>query len=409
MNSASKKTNKYKWAFISRFRAGAYGWKGSSLAIQRIKEAVSEIKLVNKQDRRMAAEGAILFIEKLVPAIGEIDSSSGALGTAVSNTLRELAGIISKAEVEAKSRGIWLERIWKAVQDDGYSYNESLADYWGQLCVEQEIASRWADELMNVTKHSLQFGGYFSGSPACLSCLLVAERYEELLKVLELASFTWWHYRRFGVQALLQLGNKAAAFRYAKESCGLNDNPSEMEEVCQDILISSGMWQEAYCQYGIPQLVDRPGLATFRKVLKKYPGKEKKEMLKDAIENTHGEQGKWFATAKQLGLLELAAELAQRSPVEPKTLNRAAMDFQDTNPDFALQAAMASLHWLSKGWGYDIMARDVHSAYSTAMEVGRNLGRTIEVEDAIACIVEQDQSPKELLKQVLGSFVNKQH
>ena len=83
------------------------------------------------------------------------------------------------------------------------------------------------------------------------------------------------------------------------------------------------------------------------------------------------------------------------------------MDFMDTNPCFALQVAMASLNWLSKGWGYDIMASDVHSAYSTAMEVGRNLGRTIEVKDAIACIIEQDESQKKIVKQVLGSFINK--
>ena len=211
MNSVVKKTSKHKWAFTSRFRTGAYSWKASRLAIQRIEEAISEIKLVNKQDRPLAAEGAVLFIEKLVPAIGEIDSSSGALGTAVSNALLELAGIISKAKVEVETREIWLDRLWQAVQDDGYSYIESLADYWGELCVEQEIASQWADEFMSAVKHSLEFGGYFSGTPACLSCLLVARRNEEVLKVLEQASFTWWHYRRFGVQALLQLGKKAAA------------------------------------------------------------------------------------------------------------------------------------------------------------------------------------------------------
>ncbi len=72
----NKQTAKHKWTFTSRFRAGAYGWKASRLAIQRIKEAVSEIKQVNRHDRLLAVEGAILFIEKLVPAIAEIDSSS---------------------------------------------------------------------------------------------------------------------------------------------------------------------------------------------------------------------------------------------------------------------------------------------------------------------------------------------
>ena len=153
--------------------------------------------------------------------------------------------------------------------------------------------------------------------------------------------------------------------------------------------------------------MESPGLATFRKVTKKYPGKGKIEILNDAIEHTLSEQGKWFATAKQLGLLELAAELAQRSPVEPKTLNKAAMDFLDSNPDFALRVAMASLHWLSKGWGYDIMASDVHCAYKVSIEAGHNLGRLIEVEQAIVSIVEQDESTGKIVKRALASLINK--
>ena len=34
------------WIFKSRFRAKTYGWKGSSLAVKRLKEAVAEIKKV---------------------------------------------------------------------------------------------------------------------------------------------------------------------------------------------------------------------------------------------------------------------------------------------------------------------------------------------------------------------------
>jgi hypothetical protein len=52
----NKQTAKHKWTFTSRFRAGAYGWKASRLAIQRIKEAVSEIKQVNRHDRLLAVE-----------------------------------------------------------------------------------------------------------------------------------------------------------------------------------------------------------------------------------------------------------------------------------------------------------------------------------------------------------------
>ena len=106
MDAVSKKTDKHKWTFASRFRAGTYSWKASNLAIQRIKEAVSEIKLVNRQNRPLAAEGAVLFIEKLVPSIAEIDSSSGTLGTAVRNALGELVGVIAEAEADRKTREV---------------------------------------------------------------------------------------------------------------------------------------------------------------------------------------------------------------------------------------------------------------------------------------------------------------
>jgi len=407
VDAVSKKTDKHKWTFSSRFRAGAYSWKASSLAIQRIKEAVSEIKLVNRQNRPLAAEGAVLFIKKLVPSIAEIDSSSGMLGTAVRNALGDLVDVIAKAEADRKTREVWLQRLWQAVQDDGYSYIESLADYWGELCAQKETASRWADEFIGTVKRSFQFGGYFGGSPACFSCLVAAGRNEELLELLEMAPYTSWHYRRFGVQALLQLGDIATALSYAKESCGLNDIISEMEEVCEDILISSGLWEEAYREYGLPQLINRPGLATFRKVVKKYPGKEKQEIFRDALENTISEKGKWFATAKQLGLLELAAELARHSAVEPKTLNRAAADFLETNPEFALVVSLASLNWLSQGWGYDITAVDVHAAYSTAMEAALKLGRTMEAEETIIRIIEQNKSQQHFATATLERLVRR--
>jgi hypothetical protein len=57
-----KKTDPHKWTFTARFRRNAYGWKGSRLACQRIKEAVSEIKKVARKDPLLGAEGAIIFI-----------------------------------------------------------------------------------------------------------------------------------------------------------------------------------------------------------------------------------------------------------------------------------------------------------------------------------------------------------
>ena len=51
----------YQWEFKARFRRGAFGWK-SNPAIQRIRQAVSEMKKVARRDPALAADGAVLFL-----------------------------------------------------------------------------------------------------------------------------------------------------------------------------------------------------------------------------------------------------------------------------------------------------------------------------------------------------------
>ena len=80
-------TSKHTWTFAPRFRAGAFGWR-SEPALSRIKEAVSEIKAIAKKDPILGAEGAILFLQKLSPALQNIDGSSGAIGTCLLYTSR---------------------------------------------------------------------------------------------------------------------------------------------------------------------------------------------------------------------------------------------------------------------------------------------------------------------------------
>jgi hypothetical protein len=72
-------TSGHRWAFKARFRAHAYGWRGSSLASTRLKEAVREINSFAKSDRVLAAEGCVSLMERLWPALEDIDTSSGAL------------------------------------------------------------------------------------------------------------------------------------------------------------------------------------------------------------------------------------------------------------------------------------------------------------------------------------------
>jgi hypothetical protein len=52
------------------------------LASERIAEALAEIQAVVRHDPLHAADGAVRFLVKLSPALEQVDSSSGALGSA---------------------------------------------------------------------------------------------------------------------------------------------------------------------------------------------------------------------------------------------------------------------------------------------------------------------------------------
>jgi hypothetical protein len=80
----------------------------------------------------------------------------------------------------------------------------------------------------------------------CLSCLLSAGRHQELLDLIETAPYLWWHYRRYGGQALAAQGRTDEAIAYAEQSLGLNDGPSDMARTCEEILLAAGRGEDAY-------------------------------------------------------------------------------------------------------------------------------------------------------------------
>ena len=165
-----------------------------------------------------------------------------------------------------------------------------------------------------------------------------------------------------------------------------------IDQACEEILISSGLHEEAYQRYGLSAAVGNSYIARFRAVAKRYPMKDKSRILTDLIATTPGEEGKWFATAKEIKLFDLALELANRSHCDPKTLTRAARDYLDTEPAFALGSAMAALHWFSQGWGYEVTSADVVEAYDRAMDAASRLNKVDDVSDQIRQLVESNES-----------------
>jgi hypothetical protein len=358
----------HPWAFTRRFRAGAFGWK-SEPAITRVKEAVAEIRKVARKDPALGAEGAVVFLEKVSHALEHVDGSSGAIGTAVNHAVETFAALIAKAPVDDRTRGAWLERLWSAYTDDAVPYIDRLGDQWGALCASPARAARWADLLLDV---------------------------------LETAPFVWWNDRQWGVRALAALGRVDDAVAYAHASLGRGDGPGAMASLCEELLLAAGRADQAYRDYAIAANQGASRLATFRAIAAKYPHKDTTEILRDLIDSTPGDEGQWFATAKELGLRDLALVLAQRSPCDPKTLNRAARDHMAIDPRFANEVALASLHWLAEGRGYEITGLDVLAAYDAATRASQVLRCSDATRARIRALVEGDHSPGAFVRQVLG-------
>ena len=400
--------DRYKWEFRARFRRNAFGWR-SQPAITRIREAISEIKRVRRRDPTLAGEGAVLFLERVSPAIMNIDGSSGAIGNAVNKAIEDLVPIIAGAPVDDVTRDAWLERLWNAIQEDEMPYIESLAEYWGDLCVTSERASRWADRLLEDLRMIMMIeagkgSGFFhyQGTTACFSSLLKAGRNEEILELIENGPRSFQYYRMWGVRALLAMGKKAHALRYAEESRDGYTSSTYISRQCQEILLSSGLSEEAYDRYALDANWKTTYLATFREVARKFPDIDKSRILEDLVASTPGNEGKWFAAAKWAGLYGRAIELANTSPCDPKTLTRAARDMAQTQPRFAAEAGIAAIHWLVEGYGYEITGIDVISAFDYAMQAANNAGCGEEVFIRIREIVAREKSADHFVTKHLG-------
>ena len=400
---AKSKRPAHKWQFPTRIRPHAFSWRSSRVAVQRIKEALGEIQSVARHDALRAAEGAVRLIERLSPALEHVDSSTGALGSAVNGAIESLVPLIAAAPATSNVREKWLDRLYEAHKADGVPYIEMLTDYWGDLCVTKQLASAWADRLLEITRLALSpdksLRGHYHGITACLDALLRAERYAELYDVLEAEKF--WSYKRWIVKALAAEGKADEAINVAESSRGPWTNDTDVDRLCESILLSLGRTEEAYRRYGL--YAHRAGtyLATFRAIAKIYPSVPREKILLDLIDTTPGEQGNWFATAKELGLYDVALKLVRESPCDPKTLARAARDFAEREPAFAHGAGCAALYWLTLGHGYEITSIDVWGAYQSTLKAAARLGNSSDTKTRIRQLVSQEAAGG-FVRQILG-------
>ncbi|RWR04247.1 hypothetical protein [Paenirhodobacter populi] len=210
----------HKWSFRAGMRAGILGWKGSSKAIERLKLASAEIRVLRRTDPIVAAGGVISLAERIWPAFEHIDTSSGALGAAVARTLGDMLPVLIEAPAAEATRREWAERLRTAIEADGVDYLAPLAEQFGQIAAFPALQNEHADRDLGLIRYvwadHTRFSHVATGT-LTLSCLLEAERYSELMELLSLKNTHLWFDEKFAVEALLRQGRMDAALARATD------------------------------------------------------------------------------------------------------------------------------------------------------------------------------------------------
>ncbi len=348
-------------------RSGAYSWRSSAKAIGRLKSAVAEIKAVNRTDPVAATEGVISLAERIWPAFEHIDTSSGALGGAVNRTIETLIPILIAAPADEATRSKWLDRLRQAIQDDGVDYLHPFSECFGEIAKFPKLMNEHADLDLDLIRHAwsdwTQFS-YVRSATLTLSCLLEAERYGDLADVLALQKSRSWSDERFAAQALLRQGREDEALAFAQRMLDA-DRPtydhSDISRFCEEILVRQGKTDDAYRRFGLVTAAGNTYLAMWRSLFKRYPEKDPRGILEDLMV-LYDAKGKWFATAKTAGFLDIALDCAADASVEPATLIRAARDFTTKDPTFAANVALQAIAHLLAGRGYEAIPPDLDAA-----------------------------------------------
>ena len=331
----------------------------------------------------------MLLIECIVPAIEQIDGSSGAIGSAVRKVLEDAVTIVGAAADEPARHEKRLERIYSAYQDDGYGYLDGIGDLWGQFCGNVDYATSWAEKTL-ATYRSVQAcnsTGYIREIDMCLSAQFFAGRFDALIELVESENLRMWHQQRWKVQALAKLGRPLDAIAYAESVRDQQYANFAINETCEYIFRSIGEMERAYHDYALTQSVSGTYLAHYTSLCKRYPTIDKRRILLDLIAQTTGESGKWFAAANKSNFLDIASAVAKLGPCDPKVLSRAAHDRIPTHPEFSLEIALQALEYFADGRGFDVLSSDIRTAYSAGMTAAEALTRVDDYRARVNAII----------------------
>ena len=234
------------------------------------------IEGIARFDAALAGEGAVLLLEKLSPALSDIDSSSGSLGNAAAGLVDTLVPLIATAPVPKAAREKWLERLFEAFQDDDPPYIETLGEHWGALCANPALASKWADQLLPLVQLVMAdrrrgIYAYTKGDTPCFSALFSAGRFDDLLDVLALDPKPFWQTQQWAAKVSAARGDVDGAIACIEGLRGPYAPDSALSALAERFLLDAGRIEDAYARYGIQATAANTHIARYRSLVKRYP------------------------------------------------------------------------------------------------------------------------------------------
>ena len=373
----------HSWGFLTRLQPDPARLPGElSIGLHR---AVGELRRAVRRDPQQAGAGVVLLCEQLAAVVEQIDDPVGTVAGAVARAIDALAPVLAAAPTSAATRDAWLERLWVALAGDA-GHLRRLAEHWGSLCVAPSRAAAWAARLLPAAREAVAS----VHSVACLASQVAAGQHDEALTLLATRTIAVWPERQFGVLALAARGEVDAALAYAAASNPLGHrHAQDIARVCEAVLRAAGRRDEAYRRFAAVAHARQNCRQTFDALLRSYPELGPSQLLADLLAQAPGQEGRWFATAVSLRFYALAAEIAGRSPCDPRTLVRAGTQRLDADPGLAAELAVAAIRWICGGHGVEITGQDVFAAWDLGRSAALRTGSQARLRAQVAALCDQ--------------------
>jgi hypothetical protein len=350
---------------LNRLSPRAFGYKDDRKAAQAVRAATDALLAAGQPDALVA------LIERVWPATMQVNRANGDLDAAVHRAV-ELLEPSLLADADSDAHHARLKQLWLAIEADRGGVTDPLARRWGALCATRKRAGTWATELLPKVRRawSTQPNQRCTAALPCLSAMITARRGPQLLAMFSVGGPTAWPIREFAAPLILRRDGVDAALTFAEAAT--THGPTEAQsraQFCEAALLKAKRRDEAWQRFALDAHQAHTHVHTHEALRRAYPEHSPRAVLEALVVHHPHDAGKLFATARAIGALDRATELAETSPGDPKVLLHAARDTIAQDRALATRWAWITLDWLASGRVYKITRKLIDQSCTLVCEL----------------------------------------